>query len=309
MNHGYFIKRKDPTEKKFIESVRDRSMSEVTPEKLRVGCTTGAEIYCYMLSLYGIESNLLKGVNIDENNNKTRGHWLAKVLLEDDTITADGTNAVWDKEGYHLSDMTRLKIGLIPANFVSSRGRVYAEETTPEETGYSYRREVNDIVSLIAKANANKDQDQGISVTEKVEILKEQLMKVNKEDIGNTETLQYVRELFKVLFEKEQDMDSQMIGLSSSLYTEDRKEEYSYYPIIYIRQQDGGYAYYSLDKENGLKSLDAVSIREGIESKRIYVRVGKDGDIPGLYDDPNEKLEHISDTADDRADVNDNERV
>ena len=273
---GYFIKKNDELSEDYVERLKSKDISELDENNKKVVCTTATELYCYMLSKYGINSCIVTTRNT-ANVNNTRSHWYAEVFLDDDVISADATNGVLDSNKLHMTDMTRIKLGLNPANFISQKGRDYSVKVSEKSPAYALQGDVDFIKQMIDELDMNTTP-QEVTVDEKIDILQAQLKKIKDINIGNLATVQYIRSLFSKLFLTYQNV----IGLTGSLYIQDGQDNYNYYPIIYLKQVDGGYRYYSYDKDSGLKQMSGETIEEMIGRGELQVTKGKMGHVPGV---------------------------
>lgn len=276
---GYFIKRTDNLSEDFIQKILNKNISEINEKNSRVTCTTGTELYCYFLSKYGIKSAIVESRPAVQDNCKRRCHCYTEIYLDNDIIKADATNGSRDNNGFNMTDMTRIKLGIKPDNFKSIKNIDYSltkSYRNKKQLDNTINLDINSIKDLLKKKNSH----QIIGTKEKVEILKEQLKKIKKSNLGNYATHQYMSTLMSNLFSNE--ITERDIGLSSSLYTKDATDVYSYFSIMYIKYAEGKYRYYCYDKDEGIKQIKKASILEMLDSQKLFIVQGREGHIPGL---------------------------
>lgn len=285
---GYFIKSDDELSMDFIERIRNKKISELSEDHNRAICTTASELYCYFLSKYNIESNIVESKRATQTD-KNRCHCCVEVILDDDVILADATDGIIDDNGNNMTDMTRIKLGLNPAHFKSKKGRAYSSVVPESAIGYNLQKEVDFISQMIQEQGLNS-QSSDITIEQKIDIMQTQLKKLKDTNIGNFVMVQYMRSLFTRLFPRFSIEDT--IGLSTSLYTNRGKDVYSYFPVIYLKRTDGSYSYYTYDSELGLKQITDEEIEDMTQKKELYVVKGKEGHIPGIGKAKNQLAVH-----------------
>lgn len=277
---GYFIKGNDELSQDFIKRLRNKTLSELDENDNRVICTRFTELYCYFLSKYDIESEIIETKSLNANEDGPF-HWSARVKLENDIILVDGTNGIFDQNGVNMTDMTRAKIGLNPANFKSFKKNDYSSEVDSSALGYVFQKDVDIIQKLIEEQDLDLKRNE-ITISDRLEIMKLQLQKLKGTNLGNYATVQYMTALFGKLLP--QNYSKNIVRITKSLYTQDAEDIYSYFPIIYMKSSNDEYVYYAYDEEQGLRQISREILKSRIQSGDLQYIKGKEGHIPGLDD-------------------------
>lgn len=294
---GYFVMRgKDKFSQDFIDRLRRTDISDLTTEKNRLICTTFSELYCYFLSKYGIKSLLVESKS-PENINNNICHYLVQVNTENDVIYADATNGVVDDHGLNMTDMTRAKLGIEPANFKSTNGKTYGSDKQHKASSYKLQSQLDEIKSQIDEISAKSNTDE-ITVSDRINIMKRQLQKLPTAKLGNYATVQYMTMLFDHLFSHYTSKNNTLVSISKSLYVQEGEDIYSYFPIVYLQKDKDEYEYYCYNQENGLKQMELKDLKHLLDTGKLNYIVGKENRIPGLHTDTKQH--------DTTADVSDN---
>ena len=276
---GYFIKKSDKFSEDFLKRLKGRDISELNPQKKRLICTKFSELLCYMLNDYGINANIIENKS-KGNMDKDVCHWYVQINLDNDVIYADATNGVVSG-GVNMIDMSRVKLGLPPGNFISVAGknypRMFEKEVEKDAVGYSLQPDIDLIEELMIKTGKERKQ---VSIQERIDIMRQQLQNLKGANLGNYATTQYMTSLFDRVMQDH--TRENKIGISKSLYKQDAEDVYSYYPIIFVENNQGDFSYYAYDEEHGLKKVEKETLLEKINSKELNIVVGKEDRIPGL---------------------------
>ena len=295
---GYFIMRNDQFSQDFVDKLRHVNISDLTVENNRLVCSTFSELYCYILSKFGIESHLIESKS-PQNLDNDICHRLVEVVTDNDIIYADATNGIVDEYNLNMTDMSRAKLGLEPANFKSVNGKIYGSDKQHQATKYKLQSELDEIKGLMDELSVDSNTND-ITVSDRVNIMKHQLRKLPAAKLGNYATIQYMTALFSNLFSQYNSKNNKLVSISKSLYIKESEDIYSYFPIVYLKksENENAYEYYCYSQEEGLKQIALEELQNLLSTGKLHYIAGKEDRIPGLHADT--KQHDIStDTSDD----------
>lgn len=286
-NVGYFIKYKDVLYKNYINQLKDKKISDLNESDNKIICTNWAELYCYMLSKYNINSSILEAKVVKKNVLQSY-HWCAEFYTDKDTIRADATTGTIDNESLNLTDMCRIKLGLNPVNFVCRNNFKYTDSVKCDAPGFNLLKSQNLIKNILKNDNVDIDK---LSCFDKVKIMNKQLHLIKPMQLDNYSSFQYIKAVFERVFYNYYNHNN--FGLSSSFYTEKSKNNFEFFPIIYLNSNNKYYYYIYNREEAEMQHISKQHLLQMIENGEIHQIVGKNIQIPGLVKQKEVKKDNI----------------
>lgn len=274
--------KKNPNVKKLF----DMQIPEITPDNNKVICVLWAQVYSYFLKLYGIDSSIKFNVtkfsktygNGERIERLNSSHKYVEVYVDDQIIEADATNATRSKiDNTSMSDLTRTKIGIVPAGFRSE----HFEEIAKKHSMETISDRVDKIKTLIKSNGINNERSDTIEGFEqKIRIISEQLKQSNLDNMAN---MQYLRTLHWIFL-------SSKSKINWSLYMQDEKGKCYIKPIIAMdmgNEQQHKYRYFIVDdSKRGIEHIGKEELERAIREGILHQTVEKKKHlIPGIdYD-------------------------
>ena len=273
-----------------IQAVYNKSIDQYDVENNSVTCKNWSEMYAYLCSNYAGCMPLI---------NKEGWHKNVSLVISDNIITADATNVSSSIiDGTRMTDLTRAKLGLIPAGFTplfsvpelereKKKFKRYDEnEMILECSQYAEQADVKELMDILGNENL---QDRvlnlrGMGTNEKVirklSYINQLLGLANMRNVDVTAYLSKV--LTTVLTAEEMDK----VRMHNKLYSEfDENFECQLHPMISINvsspEAEEKFFYLIHDGEKGFCRISREEILEKVSEGKFKVMMrGKT--IPGI---------------------------
>ena len=275
-----------------VNSVYNKNISEYSKENRSVTCRNWSEMFAYLSKKY---------VGCDAFINKDGFHKKVSIILDKNIIFADATNAIISPlDGTKMTDLTRAKLGLLPAGFTSlflipevenlkREFKVFNEdELSLECDDYAEQEDVSEFMSLVENENL-QDRVLGLEGLGLEEKLLRKLSYVNEllglSEIEALDVLGYLPPVLRTVLTQE---EASKVKLHNKLYTDfDENLECDLLPVISIDVSqdnvDEKYFYLIYSKEKGLRRITKQQILEKIQSGEFKV-IKKGKNISGIKD-------------------------
>ena len=255
-------------------------ISDITPDKNSVICTVWAELYSYFLKQYGIESSVVAAVR----DGVVASHKFVEIYLEDQVVKADATNVTkshYDRSS--MSDMTRIKLGIMPAGFRSKNfdklSRKYQIQSLADKI-----TEIKRLIDTVQERNqpeaTSKRRERAMKIKERLKIISEQIKESKLDNMAN---VQYLKTLCTVFFSNEQQRGT--VILNNSVYTQNQAGKCFIKPVIAINigtSEQPKYKYIILNnKEDGLQAVQGQELIKAMSDGKLNI-IKTRSQIPGL---------------------------
>ncbi len=259
----------------FIKKIYNKNIDEIDEKNNKITCKTWAYLYSTFLHEYGIKS-FVSG----------KKHKKVCVILENDIIQADATNSSTNG----MTDISNLKMGLPPQNYLSVTNKHYNYEDIDKNLGYSYKTSqmTQSTKNIIDEFNENDiviDEDIILKMFTDLMVSAKKLI-----DEENNMSAIECHNYYKILLSSlNLDKIKYKYDVSSDLYKIDENNELKSINVLIIsnsertvdnqerifKEEVPGYSYKYIVYDKEIKYYNYEQLKQLIDEEKYTVRIKK----------------------------------